>query len=97
MAYTIIFNPAVRRQVRSLPGWVNERLRQRIEALAADPHGPGTKALSAEFRGMHRLRVGDYRVIYHVDEPAKTLTIMRIGHRSHVYDDLARMQLDAPE
>jgi len=92
MAYTLIYNPAIRRQVKSLPEWLNERLRERIRALATDPHGPNTKTLAAKFSGMHRLRVGDYRVIYHIDEAAKALTIVRIGHRNHVYEDLDRME-----
>jgi mRNA interferase RelE/StbE len=97
MAYTIIFMPAVRRQVGPLPERVKERLRQRIGTLASNPLGPGTKALRAKPQGLRRLRVGDYRAIYHVDEASQTVTIVRVGHRSDVYDKLARMELGAQE
>jgi mRNA interferase RelE/StbE len=97
MAYTIIFNPAVRRQVRPLPQQLKERLSRRIAALADAPHGASTRVLTAKFQGLRRLRVGDYRVIYHVDEVSQIITIMRVGHRSHVYDEVPRMESDSLE
>ena len=44
------------------------------------------KALKGEFSGYYRYRVGDYRVIYEIDDNSKLVTILLIAHRSRVYE-----------
>ena len=47
---------------------------------------PNIKALKGEFSGYYRYRVGDYRVIYEIDDNSKLVTILLIAHRSRVYE-----------
>jgi mRNA interferase RelE/StbE len=53
--------------------------------LADDPRPPGSEKLSGEDR--YRLRQGDYRVVYAVDDEQPLVEIVRIGHRRDVYRD----------
>ena len=61
-----------------------DRIVARIDALAQDPHPPGSRKLQGgtdEFR----IRVGDYRVIYSVNDAAITIVVIRVGHRRDIY------------
>ena len=72
--------PAARRQLRRLPPGDAARLRGPILALAMDPRPPGTvKLTGTEF---WRLRVGDLRVIYLIDDPASLVIVLRVARRS---------------
>jgi mRNA interferase RelE/StbE len=59
------------------------RLIEAIDRLATEPAAGGV--LKGEFRGLRRLRVGSYRIIYEVDEGELTILVIRIGHRKDVY------------
>ena len=84
MAYQVSILPAALRQVSKLPRIVQERIQQRIDALADDPRPPGTKALAGR-SGFCRIRVGDYRVIYEIRDEILTVLVVRVGHRREVY------------
>jgi len=57
-----------------------KRIEDTVEALAADPHPPGV-----ETTDYLRVRTGDYRIVYLVEEDVLTVLIIRIGHRKEVY------------
>ncbi len=77
----------VKEDIPSLPVTVRERVKRAIETrLSADPVGLG-KPLRYSFKGHRRIRVGDYRIIYRVDNDKKMVTIILIKHRKHVYDE----------
>ena len=63
---------------------IGRRLLQSIESLASDPRPKHSHKLS-ESESSYRLRVGEYRVLYQVDDEAKLVTIFKIGHRREVY------------
>lgn len=73
------------RELKALSSEIARRIGQRLRTLADDQHPAQTKRLqnSRNFR----LRVGDYRVIYAVDDEARQVTILAIGHRREVYRD----------
>jgi mRNA interferase RelE/StbE len=55
-----------------------------VESLAENPYPTGTRKLAAaEFT--YRLRIGDYRVIYTIDDNVLIIEIVRVGHRKDVY------------
>jgi mRNA interferase RelE/StbE len=57
-----------------------------IETLRDDPlHSPGVAALKGELAGLHRLRVGDFRVVYEVEAEANEVFILAIGPRGDIY------------
>jgi mRNA interferase RelE/StbE len=72
--------PTAQRQLRRLPPGDAARLRGPILALALDPRPPGTVKLAGT--DFWRLRVGDLRVIYVVDDAASLVVVLRVARRS---------------
>jgi len=64
------------------PKYKNQILKK-IHALAENPY-VGEK-LHGEWQGFRKIRVGDYRIVYTVEEEVKILFIVKIGHRKDVY------------
>ncbi len=85
MSYRIVYKPGADRDVDKLPHQVLPRLRDAIAALGSNPRPPGCKVLRGKDRTW-RIRVGDYRVLYQVDDSARLVRIVRAGHRRDVYD-----------
>ncbi len=81
--YRLEVSHTAHRQIRKLPPQTQERVNQAIARLAEDPRLPGVKKLVA--RGGYRIRVGDYRILYHVDDGAKVVVIYRVMPRENVY------------
>ena len=84
MTYSLAILPAALRQLTELPRLEQRRLKERIDRLAVDPRPPGVKRLHGR-REYLRLRSGDYRAIYTVDDDRFTVLIIKIGHRREVY------------
>lgn len=78
------FRPAASRDFDDLPRSVKERISARLDALPEDPRPPGAIALQGR-RGLLRIRVGDYRIVYEVRDDAATVVVDRIDHRKDVY------------
>ncbi len=60
-------------------------MEQRIATLADDPRPPQSRRLVGVSTGAYRLRQGDYRVVYEVDDDALEVTVTRVAHRRDVY------------
>ena len=84
MPYRVSLTPAARRDFRALSPHVQARIQPSIDNLADDPRPPGCKRMQGQ-HGMWRIRVGDYRVLYTVDDAAATVTVTAIAHRGDVY------------
>jgi mRNA interferase RelE/StbE len=83
LAFQIEYKSTVLRDLKHLDKKVAERILDDLrDALSSDPDF-GTP-LSGQFKGMRKLRVGDYRVIY--ARTKEGVLILRIGHRSVVYE-----------
>ena len=82
--YRIELRPAAVRTLRKLDPQVARRVRGAIALLAHDPRPPGARALQG--RSGFRVRVGDYRIIYTVEDEVLLVVVVRLGHRRDVYD-----------
>jgi mRNA interferase RelE/StbE len=82
--HRVLFTPAAERELDALPSQVRQRLDKHILALADDPRPRGCKKLAGA-RNRYRIRVGDYRVLYAVQDDALVVLIVRVGHRGSVY------------
>jgi len=71
------------RELRALPKADLRRLTDRIRGLATAPRPPGHEKLSDQ--DYYRVRQGDYRVVYAIDDDHRIVTIIKIGHRREVY------------
>ena len=72
--------PAAERQLRKLPPDVTARLRGPILALARDPRPAGAIVFAGS--PSWRLRVGDLRIVYAIDDAARTVVVLRVARRS---------------
>jgi mRNA interferase RelE/StbE len=69
-----------------MPANTARTIRSKIDHLARDPYAPNNNALRLTGRDGYRLRVGDWRVIYELDDARRVLTVLRIAPRGGVYD-----------
>jgi mRNA interferase RelE/StbE len=86
-AYTIAARPRVRKALRQLDPAVRKDVLAKMRALAADPRPPGTEPLRG-YSPWLRVRAGDYRIIYAIDDQARVVTVASVGHRREVYRHL---------
>ena len=84
MQYEIQFKASAAKEFRKLPVEIKARLQKAINALKTEPRPPGTKKLAGE-DDLYSIRVGDFRVIYKIDDAVTLITVMRIRHRREVY------------
>ncbi|NSW56788.1 MAG: type II toxin-antitoxin system RelE/ParE family toxin [Armatimonadetes bacterium] len=84
--HEVSFTRSAQKGLEALPRDVQVRIAGRIDALSEDPRPSGSQPLKGHFAGLRKLRVGDYRVVYHVDDESRTVCVLRVGHRRHVYD-----------
>ncbi len=83
MKYQIFILRRAQKELGSLPLSDYERLKQAILKLAENPRPAGYKKLVG--REGWRIRVGNYRIIYEIDDREKKILILHIGHRKDVY------------
>ena len=83
-SFKIEFKPSVEKDLRRLPAEIVSRSMEKIGSLESEPFPPQSIKLSGSEK-LHRLRVGDYRIIYEVDAVRKVITIHYIRPRSIVY------------
>ena len=84
MTYRIALTKAAAREFAAVPRPVLKRIDDCILGLASDPLPPGVKKLRNS-GGMYRVRVGDYRIVYRIEQEVLVVLIVRIGHRREVY------------
>ena len=84
MAYTVEFNEHAKRQFRKLPRDVQVRLVPMLAALTNIPQPPGCVKMAGS-TDAYRIRVGDYRVIYTIQDAIALVTVTVVGHRRSVY------------
>ena len=82
--YAIEFVPSAAREMTKLPPDVRPRIARAIDRLRADPHPPSARVLKGDLSGC-RIRVGDYRILYQVDDMSRVVVIGRIAQRGRVY------------
>lgn len=81
--FAVILRPAAKRDLDRLPKDVRQRIRAALEQLAEQPRGMQTKRLAGSED--YRRRVGDYRIIYEIDDQISCVTINVVKHRRDVY------------
>lgn len=82
--YRVVFTASAERELKKLPPRMIARILSRIQNLASNPRPAGCKKLQGGDREW-RIRVGDYRVVYTIDDPKLLVEITRIRHRKDVY------------
>ena len=84
MTYEVIIENAARKDFRRLVHPWDDAIKKSISGLESNPRPHGVKKLSGHKDG-YRVRVGDFRILFTLEEHRKVVTIFRIRHRSEVY------------
>ena len=91
MSYHLEFRPSAIKDLCDLPGDVRARVAARVDYLSEDPRRAGTQTLRGALYPWRKLRVGDYRVIYDVDDDMQVIEVVAVGHRRSIYQRLERL------
>lgn len=81
--YKIFFRKSVAKDLEKIPGRDIRRILKRIKALGDDPRPPGCEKLSGRER--YRVRQGNYRIVYSIQDDVLTVWVIKVGHRRDVY------------
>ena len=82
--YQITFARSARKELQCLPSTIAHRILTRVESLAKKPRPAGCRKLRGP-TNLWRLRVGEYRVVYDIDDENRIIDIMIVRHRSEAY------------
>jgi mRNA interferase RelE/StbE len=82
-SYSLVIKPSAAKELESVPLKDRRRIVRRLQALASEPRAPGVQKLSGAEK--YRLRQGDYRILYAIDDTERTVVIVKIGQRGDVY------------
>ena len=85
MNYQVIFESAAAKQLKKLPKSVQQTLRPLIDSLSTNPRPSGCKKLKGR-QDEYRIRSGNYRVIYSIEDKALIVRVIRAGHRKDAYE-----------
>ena len=81
--YKVNFAKSVKKDFRKIPKLEVSKILNEIEELAKNPRSPKTKKLKGE--NLYRLRVGNYRVIYDIQDNLMLIFVVKLGHRDDIY------------
>lgn len=81
--YDLRIKPSAVKELEALQTKDRRRIVGKIQDLASDPRPPGCEKLSGQDR--YRIRQGNFRILYEIQDSGVTVTVVRIGHRRDVY------------
>ncbi len=82
-SYSLFLKRSAANELEAVPLKDRRRIVGRIQALAAEPRPPGAQKLSGAEK--YRVRQGDYRILYTIDDTERSVVIVKIGQRGDVY------------
>jgi mRNA interferase RelE/StbE len=84
-SYLVEVKPSARKELEALPDVALLRVIRKLESLALTPRPAGCRKLKG-YKDHWRVRIGDWRVLYIIDDAAKLVRVTRIAHRREVYE-----------
>jgi mRNA interferase RelE/StbE len=84
MSYAIVVSKSVQKQIDNLPNDIQERIAEKIQNLADEPRPSGVVKLKGS-ENEYRIRVGDYRVRYEIDDDNQIVQLLQCKHRKDAY------------
>ena len=83
--YQVVIGKLATKELKKLPKKEVQRIFPKIKNLSTQPRPEGCKKLKSQTEDLWRIRVGDYRVIYSIDDTVSIVDIRRVGHRRDIY------------
>jgi mRNA interferase RelE/StbE len=81
--YEVLIKPSAVKELELIPKADRKRMANRISRLSGNPRPTGCEKLTAEEK--YRIRQGQYRAVYSIDDSAKVVLVVKIAHRKDVY------------
>jgi len=86
MSYTIYISKGAEKDLAKIPANTTKKIVSTIDGLENNPRPRGSKKLKGSEENFWRVRVGDYRIVYLIEDTIKVIDIRKIGHRKDVYE-----------
>lgn len=87
MAYTVEFRPSVWKNVKNVPKKDLVKIKSKIDEMSFNLPDPATTKMSGN-NDFHKIRCGNYRIIYEIHENRLIILVVKIGHRKDVYNNI---------
>jgi mRNA interferase RelE/StbE len=81
--YTVVVTEKIKKIILKLPSSIASKIENNLLKLEENPRPPGSKKLKG--RSGYRIRIGDYRVIYEIEDNILRVIVIDIGHRKDIY------------
>jgi mRNA interferase RelE/StbE len=82
--YSVLYTEALYKSLKSIPSRDVKRILRKTKALTIDPRPHGCQKLAGQER--YRVRQGDYRIIYGIEDAKLIVIVVNVGHRREIYD-----------
>ena len=82
-SYSVLLTRSAAKEIEEVPAKDRRRIAARIAALAVEPRPIGVEKLSGAEQ--YRVRQGNYRILYSIEDEVLVVTVIRVGHRREVY------------
>jgi mRNA interferase RelE/StbE len=82
-SYKLLIKPSAVKELETIPARDRRRLATRIRSLASTPRPPGSEKLTGV--ELYRIRQGNYRVLYEIQDATLVVLVIKIGHRRDIY------------
>ncbi len=82
--YEVVLSPKAEKQLDELPTTLQRRITEAVEGLESNPRPHGVKKLAGA-ENLWRIRVGDYRIVYSIEDDRLIVLVVKIGHRREIY------------
>ena len=83
--YKLFFTETFYKNLKSIPAKDVKRILSRTKALAVDPRPAGCQKLSGN-KDQYRIRQGNYRIIYSIEDDRLIIVVVKVGHRREIYE-----------
>ncbi|MCB8954379.1 MAG: type II toxin-antitoxin system RelE/ParE family toxin [Ardenticatenales bacterium] len=83
--YDLVFSKQATKALRKAPAVLSQRIRKQLAQIAADPYGFHSSVTKLQGRPGYRARIGDWRVIYEIQDDRLVILVLRIAPRGEVY------------
>ena len=88
MSYRIEIKRSAAKALKKIPKANRKRIVDKIDSLAESPPNPDTTKMKGN-NPFHKVRVGDYRIVYEIQEDVLVILVVKIGHRKDIYTNLS--------